>query len=301
MKKIIITGGSGLLAVNWALFFRDKIQVYIVIHSRLVSLNKVNVLNIKLDLVENIIEAINTINPCYVIHTAGITSVEECELHPSEAYYVNAQLAENVALACTKTNTKMVHISTDHLFQGEGPYIKEEEIVNPVNIYGETKAAAEKKITKLTEEVLIIRTNFYGWGPSYRRSFSDFILDNLRAEKQVTLFEDVFYTPIYIRSLIHFINELLIENARGIYNIVGNDRISKFEFGLCLAKIFNLDSSLIIPAKLSDKKSLVKRPYDMSLSNNKLKNRLNCNMNSVNDDLKCLLIDEKNLNIDSVR
>jgi len=301
MQKILITGGTGLLALNWAFALRDRMQVTITTHNRSISIDRVNILHLNLDSVDNIISVISSIKPSYVIHTAGLTSIEQCELNPNEAFLVNTQLSENVSLACIKTGTPMAHISTDHLFDGEKSFLTEEENTSPVNIYGKSKAAAEKKLLDMGAEVSIIRTNFYGWGPKYRQSFSDIIINNLRSSKAITLFNDVFYTPIYIGTLILLVHQLLNEKAVGIYNVVGAERISKYDFGVRLAKFFDLDAGLILPGKISDNTLLVKRPYDMSLSNKKIIKKLGYKANSIDEDFQYLLEDEKIHNISSVQ
>jgi len=301
MQKILITGGTGLLAINWAFALRDKMHVTLITHSRSININKVSVLNLDLNSIKNIISAIENIKPDYVIHTAGLTSVEKCELDPKEAFFVNAQLAENVALACLKTNTQMVHISTDHLYDGGKSFFSEQDNVCPLNIYGESKAAAEKKILDLGSEVLIIRTNFYGWGPRYRQSFSDNIIKNLRSGMPLKLFEDVFYTPIYIGTLIRLVHELLVQKSNGIFNIVGNERLSKYDFGMSLAKFFNLDTKHITPSKIIDHEFLAKRPNDMSLNNAKIIKKLGFKIHSMDKDFEYLLQDEKKYNISKIQ
>ncbi len=116
---------------------------------------------------------------------------------------------------------------------------------------------------------MVIRTNFYGWGTSYRHSFSDVVIEALRANKELTLFQDVAYTPILVETAAQAVHDLIDLKSCGIFHVVGDERVSKYEFGLQLAQEFNLDASLIKPGYISDHVSLVQRPHDMSLSNQK--------------------------------
>jgi dTDP-4-dehydrorhamnose reductase len=86
-------------------------------------------------------------------------------------------------LACKEQSIKLVYISTDHLVSGVKPLVTEEEPVSPMNRYAQTKSEAENRVLAISKENLAIRTNFYGWGTSYRDSFSDFIISNLRKGK----------------------------------------------------------------------------------------------------------------------
>ena len=127
-----------------------------------------------------------------------LTNIENCEKNPSLAKRINVNFSLNVAKACKELNITLVHISTDHLFYNQGSYIKEENEVNPINVYGQSKADAEIKILKINPKALVIRTNFFGWGPFHKLSFSDKILESLSFNKSINLFDDVFFTPILI-------------------------------------------------------------------------------------------------------
>jgi dTDP-4-dehydrorhamnose reductase len=274
MKKILITGGSGLLALNWALTARDTCHVILGLHRRNVSLLNVSSQLLNLDDAEDLERQILKIGPDIVIHAAGLTSVEQCENDPGLAHHVNVVISDNVALVCAKLGIKFVLISTDHLFSGNDLLVNEDHPHAPINVYGMTKAEAELRVLERDSQSLVIRTNFYGWGTSYRQSFSDFILYSLRGNKDLSLFGDVFYTPILIQDLKSAVQSLLDLNAAGVYNVVGDERISKYDFGLKIAAQFNLDNKKIIFSSIEDQDFLVKRPKEMSLDNSKVCNVL---------------------------
>ena len=100
------------------------------------------------------------------------------------------------------------------------------------------------------------------------------MIDNLRKGNNITLFNDVFYTPILIQTLVETVMALYLKNASGIFNVVGNDRVSKLEFGLELVKVFRLNLDLINEEKIKSNIKLVKRPTDLSLCNFKVKSFL---------------------------
>jgi dTDP-4-dehydrorhamnose reductase len=270
MKKIaLITGGSGLLALNWALAIREHYAVILGLHERNISLAGVETRQIDLESADHLARAFEMVQPHIVIHTAGLTSIEKCEANPDLAQHINVELAANVAQACAKFALPLIHISSDHLFSGEVSLVDETYPTAPRNIYGRTKAEAESRVLETHPQALVIRTNFYGWGTSYRRSFSDVVIETLRSGKELTLFRDVYYTPILIETAAQTTHDLINLKANGIFHVVGDERTSKYEFGLRIAKEFNLDSSIINPGLLADQVSLVQRPYDMSLSNKK--------------------------------
>jgi len=277
-ETVYITGGSGLLALNWAVAVRESCRVVLGLHSRRVSLGKVETRSLDLETVDAAVRAFGGEDARLVIHTAGLTSVESCERDPDLARHLNVDLPENVARACRRLELPLVHVSTDHLFSGELPLAGEDDRTAPVNVYGRTKAEGEQRVLAAHPAALVVRTNFYGWGLPYRPSFSDTILTSLRAGAPITLFQDVFYTPILIENLVHAVHGLVDRKLSGIFNVVADERISKCQFGYMLASHFDLDPAFIRPGYLSDKPDLVQRPHDMSLSNQKVRRALGRNL-----------------------
>ena len=175
-KSILITGGSGLLAINWAMAIRDRFNVILGCHNKIFNLKGVKSKKIFSDNYLKLKQEILLINPEIIIHTAGITNIEFCENNKDIAQKINIDLASNIAKICSELNIILVHISKDHLFSNNNSYFSEEDKTSPLNYYGITKANAEKKVLENHPKSLVIRTNFFGWGPTHRFSFSDRIL-----------------------------------------------------------------------------------------------------------------------------
>lgn len=292
--RILFTGGSGLLALNWALAHRDRYSVILGLHERKIALTGVQSTRINLESVDHLLRTFEAAQPQIVIHTAGLTSVEQCEANPDLAKLINVQLASNVAQACARYGLPLAHISTDHLFAGAAALVDETCPVQPINVYGRTKAEAEARVLEAQPTAMVIRTNFYGWGTSYRHSFSDIILEALRAGKELTLFQDVFYTPILAETVAQAVHDMIDLKVAGIFHVVGDERISKHGFGLKLAQEFGLDSSLIKPGYIADQALLVHRPRDMSLSNQKICKLLGRKLGGLSEHLLRLHQQEQN-------
>lgn len=287
-QRILLTGGSGLLALNWALAVRDRYEVVLGLHRRHVSMRGVESQWLDLESVAGLARSIEVIRPNVVVHTAGLTSVERCEAQPEMARHVNTDLPENVAMACAMSGIALVHVSTDHLFSGMAALVREDHPPQPINTYGITKADAEARVSSACPGALIVRTNFFGWGPRHRQSFSDALINGLSSGNELTLFDDVFFTPILVETLVNSIHDLLDRKASGIFNVVGDERISKYAFGLRLAHEFGLNQGLIKRGCISDVSGLVKRPHDMSLSNQKATELLGRGFGSVTEQVSKL-------------
>ncbi len=287
-QKVLITGGSGLLGINWAFSLKETCRVIVTVHNREVGLDGIEKVQVDMGSVKDVQSTLSKVKPDIVIHTVGVTSVEKCEANADLARTINVQLASNVAQACNRLGIKLVHISTDHLFSGSVEMSDERNVVEPLNRYGCTKADAEKVVLDACPNALVVRTNFYGWGTSYRQSFSDQVIKALRLGEIVTLYQDVFYTPIIIDELVSAVHGLIDMSHSGIVNVASDDRISKLNFGLLLAKKFDLNPGLIIPGFIKNRTDLVVRPKDMSLSNSLVCRLLGRKLGTVSDHVNIL-------------
>ncbi len=153
---------------------------------------------------------------------------------------------------------------------------------------GRTKALAEEWVQAAHPKALIVRTNFFCWGHLQRQSFSDWLIYNLRDGKALTLFDDVYFTPILADTLALAAHELIEKGASGIFNLVGDDRLSKYEFALQLSKQFGLPAELIQRDQVAHAHLLALRPRDMSLDNNKARLILGRGLGTVSQFLSAL-------------
>ena len=135
---------------------------------------------------------------------------------------------------------------------------------------------------------LVVRTNFFGWGHATRQSFSDWLIYNLRAGKELPLFDNVFFTPILADVLALAAHELVEKGASGIFNLVGDRRLSKNEFARILADHFSLPEHLLLQRSLDASGLVAARPHDMSLDNRKAREVLGRGLGNVSDYLAAL-------------
>lgn len=282
-KRILITGGSGLLALNWACAIRDNWEVVLATHEHSVNLEGTTQYKLDLENITKLESQLEQISPDLIVHTAGLTSVDHCEKNPGLAKMVNAAIAKNIAVISKSKKIGLMHISTDHLFSGESSFYSEDATPEPMNEYARSKFLAEKWVQEVYPEALILRTNFFCWGHNQRQSLSDWIIYSLRNGKTLSMFDDVYITPILVDTLVKFSHQLVERNASGIFNLVGNDRVSKYDFALKLAKYFNLPINLIERNKITNAQLFALRPADMSLNNDKLSHELGENIGNLDD------------------
>ena len=286
--RAIVTGGTGLLGLSILLQEPRPYDYSSVFHERRLTLPDVSFVKIDLSCIRSIEEALKTIAPNVLIHTAGMTNVDGCNEDPRSANLINGILPANLAKVCYELGIKLVHISTDHLFDGSEPFVTEAAAPKPLNAYGYSKAFGEEGVLQNNKDALIVRCNFFTWGPAYRSSFSDFIYSNLCNGRVITLADDVHYTPVLAQNLVDTIFALLRKDASGIFNIVGSERLTKYDFGMKMAEIFHQSSKLIKRGSWSSLGAKAQRPSDMSLSDHKLRHYLGYDLGSASHNIKGL-------------
>lgn len=280
------------MATNWAAAVRSSYAVTLGLHQRRIAMAGVECRVLSLDSVESIAAAIRQANAAIVVHSAAMTNVDACEEAHEYAVHVNTNIARNVALACRSEGAKLVHVSTDHVFSGINSMMDEGDIVEPINIYAQTKAAGEVAVMDACPNAIVARTNFFGWGLPYRKSFSDSIVEQLRAGREIGLFQDAYFTPILMNLLVKAAHELVDSNVEGVFHVAGDERVSKYEFGLSIARVFGLDAELIKPTRLAERHDLVPRPRDLSLDNTKMRTVIGHSVGDMNSQVLQLLANE---------
>jgi dTDP-4-dehydrorhamnose reductase len=272
-QNVTITGSTGLLGQYLCQYFSKNYNVTALYNNSAVPLHIQGSVQLDLTDLAKTKSYFSQHTPDFLIHCAGLTSVDACQEYPDLALALNAGITSNLVQSLKASKTRLVHISTDHLFAGKTSFYTEDETPTPINSYAKTKHAAEQ-FAAMFENVVMIRTNFYGGKTLKKKSFSNWVYDELKGERRIKLFDDVFFTPISVTALSQNLDHLMNSQLCGIYNIVGNERISKFTFAHMLANFFQLNSELIIQSKIGDAPLKAPRPHDMSLSIDKVKNDL---------------------------
>ena len=270
--NLLITGVSGLLGGNLARHFVDNCRVVGIYHE-----NKPSIPGIELsqsDLAANGargLDALGEYSPDYVIHCAGEANVDVCEKDPDHAERHIFQMTESVSRFARKHNAYLISLSTDAVSDGSMEYLKESDELNPINVYGRVKARTEKHLASEHESAMIVRTRFYGINVVKESSFTEHLLKEFAQDHEVPCFTDNFCTQIYVMNLAEILAECMQKKLSGIFNIVENEKFSRFDYAQLVASIFGFDGNLVIPGSISDVKSVAPRPHDTSLSNEKIK------------------------------
>lgn len=256
MNSIIIFGGSGQLGKSLSSVFPDAFLYHHLSPER----------NADITNPERLGEIFESQKPDVVINAAAFTNVDACESDKGRAFAVNSLGVRNIAWLCREYSSKLIHLSTDYVFNGETGSYTEESIPNPINYYGFSKAMGDAYALSLKASLVIRTSGVFGFGNNFPR----LVYDNLVMGKTVNVI-DGYYSPI-TSDLLALAIRYLVDHSpdlSGILNIAG-ERISRFDFARSIAKTFDLNLELIFKVKnLANMTAL--RPSDSSLEISKAK------------------------------
>lgn len=278
--RLLITGSSGLLGLNLALEAMTSHEVIGVDRSRLKSA-PFQTLNADL-LDEGAVDSVlDAARPDWLVHCAALAELEACEENPGLARRLNADLPSALAKACLTRGIHMVQISTDAVFDGDksGVYT-EEDAPHAVNVYSRTKLDGERAVLESNPEAIVARVNFYGWSLGGRRSLAEFFFNNLTNSKSMSGYTDVIFCPMHVAHLSQTLLAMLTKGLRGLYHVVGPQAMSKYQFGVEIARKFGLNESGISPKSVSTSSLIARRAHNLYLSTNKLSTGLGASLPS---------------------
>ena len=279
MKNILITGAFGQLGLVLQRLLSNKFNLTSTSYSTK-NTSHFGTQIAKLDVTKpaSVKDAIDSYNPDIIINCAAATNVDRCEKDHNFAYSINVHGVENLIKHCKK-NTRIIHISTDYVFDGNNKQNYEEsDSPYPINYYGKTKLQAENILRGSNLSYSIIRSSMlYGAPMSSKQNFFSWVHDSLIKSNKIKVVDNIFSNPTWLQQLGDVIFQIIILNSTGIYHFGSSDQVSRYEFACKIADVFDLDSQLIEPVKLKELDFLAKRPKMTTLSNEKTFNELGVN------------------------
>jgi len=271
-KRLLVTGANGLLGEKIVRQARTMFDVIATDLQPELRVDLSGVSYVQADITDRKqCEKLSEYNPQYIIHTAAYTNVDNCEIEKETAYMVNVTGTENIAFLCDMSKSKMIHLSTDYVFDGlDGPYTEEDE-VNPISYYGKTKLESEIKAREIVKNLVIARTTvLYGYSPGARPNFATWVIEKLKAGKKISIVDDQYGNPTLADDLAQACIVLCRPGITGVYNTVGASLLNRYEFALEIAKVFKLDKSLICKTKTESLNQKAARPLKGGLFTDKL-------------------------------
>ena len=268
--KILLTGASGLLGINFAQEMMNEHEIIGVDRGKLVNAPfKI----LRYDLLEkNAVESIlDSARPDWDVNCAALADLDICEDDPDLAKQLNTNLPRMLARACKLRNIPLAHISTDAVFDGhKDGFYSEEDAPSPTGVYAKTKLDGEWAVLTEYPKAIVARVNFYGWSLTGRRSLAEFFYNNLTHNKSMSGFTDVIFCPMLVNDTARTLVKMLKRELKGLYHLVGPQAMSKYQFGVEIARRFNMRESDITPKSVNFSGLIAKRSNNLWLSTRKL-------------------------------
>lgn len=204
--------------------------------------------------------------PDIIVNCAAYTNVDKCETERELSWKINVDGVKNLIIAARRVNSKIVHFSSDYIFDGKsGPY-SEESVPNPISFYGREKLAAENALITSDIKFTVIRTLvLYGIGNNVKPNFALWMLDELKNNRPVNIVTDQISNVTMIDDLAFGTLKLIEKDCTGIYNIAGADILSRYEFAMKMCEVFKLKKELVLPITTASLNQPAPRPLRSGL------------------------------------
>ncbi|SCI70880.1 dTDP-4-dehydrorhamnose reductase [uncultured Clostridium sp.] len=253
--KILITGCNGQLGIELSRQLQD------IKHNEIIKMDKNNLDISDFEVVNN---KIQDINPDIIINCAAFTAVDLCEQEVELAYKINSLGARNLAIVAEKISAKLIHISTDYVFDGDtDDFYREDSYTNPKSIYGKSKLMGEKYVQQFCSKYFIIRTAWlYGDGKNFVKT----MINISKKTKDIRVVNDQIGTPTSTVDLAKVIIALIKTEYYGIYHATCEGYCSWYDFAKKIFEIKKIDIN-VIPVASSEYKAVAKRPANSVLDN----------------------------------
>lgn len=256
---LLITGCHGTLGKAFRKICERRAIPYIALSRQQMDISKPS----------QIQQAIELYKPWGIINTAGYVRVDDAETHSDECFQSNAYGPGTLATLCSETGIRLMTFSTDLVFDGkkQAPY-HETDDVNPLNIYGSSKARGEELIVQADGSALIIRTSAF-FGPWDRYNFVFHVLETLKQGLPLHVADDVMISPTYVPDLADAALDLFIDEEKGIWHLSNQGMLTWNEFALHIADRGGYRNCSIMARPLQEMALKARRPLYSVLESNK--------------------------------
>jgi len=284
----LITGSTGQLGNSLGKVFKSR---YDLVFTSRTKPNKNT--NYFLDITNLLLvkDMVSAISPDIIINLAALTNVDLCESNPDLAHAINFQGVKNLV---NVFKGPIIHLSTDYVFDGKLGQYKENDITNPINVYGVTKYKAEKILLEKSKESLVIRTNvLYDYQSKAKSSFLNWVVDSLKRGEKIKVVDDQFNNPTWTDSISVVIDRAIKADLNGLIHWGDFDWISRYDFANKIADKFNLQSNLIEPIKTEELNQVAPRPLNGGLDTTLAQDLLRLEPPQIDDCLNQIIEDLK--------
>jgi dTDP-4-dehydrorhamnose reductase len=271
--RLLVTGAGGLLGGRLAELLS---AAHDVVAARHLEPAPAGLAEVPFDLLSppSMEGALEQARPEAVLHSAALADADRCEREPDLAERVNAFGSEALARLCGRRGIRLIAISTDLVFAGDRPFVKEDDPATATLVYSRTKRRGEEAVLAHAGNAVLRVALVSGRGHGGRRSASEAIADALRSRRTVRLYTDQYRTPIDPESVADLVSRLLERGGSGRYHAGGPERLSRHALGMRVAALLGLATDRIEAVSQAEVAAGVPRPADCSLDSSRARREL---------------------------
>lgn len=268
---ILVTGASGLLGSNLILGgVKSGRTMGAMTNRHRIRLGGVKTWRVDLTDAEAVRSTVRDARPVAIVHCAAQTNLDAAERDPKGTERINVDASRTLAAAAAEIGAQFVYISTDAIFDGTRSWNKETDPANPLSLYGRTKYDGELACGEANPNALIARINIYGWNALPKNSLAEWMLGKFEADESFPGFADVYFCPMLVNDLSDILLTMLDKKLTGVFHVCGSERISKYEFGVKVARAFGLDEKTVSRSSVRDSVLVAPRALDISMSTDRV-------------------------------
>lgn len=285
--KIAIIGGTGLVGSNLQkIYSMYDVRSFSRSNGINIDNSKNNIINFDF-LEEELNNYFKKWKPDIIINAIGLINLQTCEKYLHLAKIANTIIPTLLARISIAWDIYFIHISTDHFFNDGKEKHAEFDNVILLNNYAKTKYEAECNILQIGQKALIVRTNVIGFRNNNIDSFFEWLLKSFNKEEEISLFSNFYTSPICINQFGTILIQCYQNKLNGIFNISNSETISKYDFGIKVAKQFGFETKYISQVQIGNNFNF-KRALTLGLNVDKIENRLKIKMPNIDETIEQL-------------
>jgi dTDP-4-dehydrorhamnose reductase len=273
-SRVLVTGAAGLLGGRVAALVARRFDVVAARHR---TAPPARLSEVELDLLDpaSLAAALERSRCDAVVHCAAQSNPDRSEAEPEPARRLNAEATADLARACHRRGLRLVALSTDLVFAGDRPFVREEDATGPPLVYGRTKLDGEVAALAEAPDTVLLRVALVaGRGHGRKGTSTESVAWALRAARPLRLYTDQMRTPVDSASVADAVVRALERPISGRFHLGGPERVSRYELGLRVAAVLGLSAEAIAPVTTAEMPQAGRRPLDTSLDSGRARREL---------------------------
>jgi dTDP-4-dehydrorhamnose reductase len=285
-SRVLVTGAAGLLGGRVAALVAKRFDVVAARHR---SAPPPGLAEVELDLLDpaSLGAALERSRCDAVVHCAAQSNPDRSEAEPEPARRLNAEATADLARACHRRGLRLVALSTDLVFAGDRPFVREEDATGPPLVYGRTKLDGEVAALAEAPDTAVLRVALVaGRGHGSKGTSTESVAWALRAARPLRLYTDQMRTPVDSASVADAVVRALERPVSGRFHLGGPERVSRYELGLRVAAVLGLSAEAIAPVTTAEMPQAGRRPLDTSLDSGRARRELGWEPRSLDEAIR---------------